>query len=331
MRSAFETGILAQKVGSRLSGYSTCHGSWIKGTRLFSSSLEVRHDNHYKNLDLSSSSVSQKQIKNSFKKLSLKYHPDILKSQNLSQDELDSKNARYLSIKRSYEILMDPKQRIQYDGTIKNKSGASSTVRANTIHYTRPSHLNRSAPPFSPMFNAKRYNYPQQQESDEVPHFDFQKHLQRNIRNEKRMKERKINYSNLLNHDLINRNVNGNIRKDVYHAQPSTQYNGTNQQRFYASSSGIHETSSISRSVAIAIVGSLIVFYSLSRNFTPSSVSQPAASATPTTVSHPAKKAKQPSSTNHSKSTSQAAGASSLNDYSSQLISIAVNGSSSTN
>jgi DnaJ-class molecular chaperone len=47
-------------------------------------------------------------LKKSFRKLSIKYHPD----RNAGNDEVQKK---YVEIKRAYEILIDVSQRITYD------------------------------------------------------------------------------------------------------------------------------------------------------------------------------------------------------------------------
>lgn len=125
-------------------------------------------ENHYERLKLPfDASISE--IKNKFKKLSLKLHPDILKSQDLNEEELKNKAEEYLKVKKSYEILSDDKKRSDYDlhlGIKRNNLNNSN----NSSFFKRPNN--------SFHFHEKyRYN--------DVPHFDSKKHQERNERIEK--------------------------------------------------------------------------------------------------------------------------------------------------
>jgi curved DNA-binding protein CbpA len=57
-------------------------------------------------------------IKKSYKRLSLKYHPDKQINSSLSIDE---KNNQFIKIRNAYEILSDPIKRQNYDREISNK------------------------------------------------------------------------------------------------------------------------------------------------------------------------------------------------------------------
>lgn len=125
-------------------------------------------ENHYERLKIPfDASISE--IKNKFKKISLKLHPDILKSQDLNDEELKKKAEEYLKVKKSYEILSDDKKRSDYDlhlGIKRNDLNNSS----NSSFFKRPNN--------SFHFHEKyRYN--------DVPHFDSKKHQERNERIEK--------------------------------------------------------------------------------------------------------------------------------------------------
>ncbi len=64
----------------------------------------------YKILELESN-ASQIQIKNSYKRLALKYHPD--------KNKLDNSNEKFIEIKYAYDILSNEKSRKEYDLHIK--------------------------------------------------------------------------------------------------------------------------------------------------------------------------------------------------------------------
>ncbi|KAG7919419.1 hypothetical protein KL905_000105 [Ogataea polymorpha] len=193
----------------------------------------VRHNhiNHYSNLNLKSRDASVSEIKSNFRKLSLKYHPDMLKSQNLSPEEIENKNQRYLQIKKSYEILIDPSKRASYDTSVPSESASP-----RPMHNFKPSH--RRAP-----FAAHGYS-PRNSNSDDVPHFDFNKHLKRNIRNEKRMHENRMMQSGYPTPYNVRYS---NFRGGVY--DPA-------QQRHYS-------TTIPAQGPVIGLVGLLVAFYAL--------------------------------------------------------------------
>ncbi|KAG7734017.1 hypothetical protein KL948_001219 [Ogataea haglerorum] len=193
----------------------------------------VRHNhvNHYNNLNLKSRDASASEIKSNFRKLSLQYHPDMLKSQNLSPEEIETKNQRYLQIKRSYEILIDPSKRASYD-----TSASSESASPRPMHNFKPSY--RRSP-----FTAHGYS-PRSPNSDDVPHFDFNKHLKRNIRNEKRMHENRMMQSG---HPTPYNVRYSNFRGGVY--DPA-------QHRHYS-------TTMPAQGPVIGLVGLLVAFYAL--------------------------------------------------------------------
>ncbi|KAG7819412.1 hypothetical protein KL919_002235 [Ogataea angusta] len=189
------------------------------------------HVNHYNNLNLKSRNASASEIKSNFRKLSLKYHPDMLKSQNLSPEEIETKNQRYLQIKKSYEILIDPSKRASYDTSVPSESASP-----RPMHNFRPSH--RRTP-----FTAHGYSS-RSPNSDDVPHFDFNKHLKRNIRNEKRMHENRMMQSG---HPTPYNVRYSNFRGGVY--DPA-------QHRHYS-------TTMPAQGPVIGLVGLLVAFYAL--------------------------------------------------------------------
>ncbi|QPG75822.1 hypothetical protein FOA43_003184 [Brettanomyces nanus] len=163
-------------------------------------------ENHYKNLDLDPT-ADLKQIKKSFKRLSMKLHPDILLSQELPQDMLRKKKNHYLQIKKSYELLMDPEKKASYDRNIAvrtaagaRKAASTNSQRGNFFHYTR-------------------VRYPQSVGYDfgDSSHFDSKKHMKRNMANEQRIRERKIiQFGDLFRHDLNTRNIAYGVHKGLH-------------------------------------------------------------------------------------------------------------------
>ena len=69
--------------------------------------IAQRETHLYDLLELNEKATSD-EIKKSFRKLSIKYHPD----RNAGNDEIQKK---YVEIKRAYEILIDVSKRITYD------------------------------------------------------------------------------------------------------------------------------------------------------------------------------------------------------------------------
>lgn len=158
----------------------------------------VLQEGHYDALHLHHSATA-KEIKSAFKTLSLKLHPDILKSQKLTGEELEDLNDKYLKIKKSYEVLSDPQQKSQYDlkmGHVRANTQASEFVRKmNSFHYSH-------AP-----------------NQGDVPHFDEKKHYERNERMERRFRMKMADHSSdVFGQNIYHRKMSGRgPRKDIYH------------------------------------------------------------------------------------------------------------------
>ena len=69
--------------------------------------------------------VSMEDIRKSYRKLSLKYHPDKQIKSNLSEEE---KSRQFIKIKNAYEILSDPDKRQKYDKEILIKNISSNNL-----------------------------------------------------------------------------------------------------------------------------------------------------------------------------------------------------------
>lgn len=196
--------------------------------RQFHTSIVASRETHYDILKLPLD-ASIGEIKNKFKKLSLKLHPDMLKSQGLTEEELESKGEEYLKIKKSYEVLSNDTTRHEYDLHlgIRQREGRSTNAffkrPGNTFHF----------------HEKHRYN--------DVPHFDLKKHQERSERVEKRyMYNQKINQNiDTFGRDLYARNLDKNgPRKGIY--------------RTYRYQPDIHNDEAEGKKIAIKLLGGVI-------------------------------------------------------------------------
>ncbi|KAK6887873.1 Chaperone protein DnaJ [Candida tropicalis] len=186
---------------------------------------------HYQILDVSPS-ASIREIKLQFRKLSKQYHPDL--NQHLSDDEREVMKEKYMKMINSYEILKDIKKKKAYDQSLNinhkrewnnkyygeakyySKSGSGSSS-SSAHHYTASGlntkrhkikyhndHMNKDS-----KFSGEYVNYG---DRFDVPHFDYEKHLQRNLKFEqhlinkvldKNTQIKILNQINRNNHDKI--------------------------------------------------------------------------------------------------------------------------------
>lgn len=172
--------------------------------RNFHSGIFCLKETHYDILKLPHD-ASTSEIKNKFKKLSLKLHPDMLKSQDLSEEDLQSKLDHYLKVKKSYETLSDEKKRDEYDLRFgfKRREGTSPS-----------SYFKRSS---------NSFHFHERKKANDVPHFDSKRHQARNERTEKRfMYNLKINQDiDTFSRDLYKRNLGANgPKKGIYREYP---------------------------------------------------------------------------------------------------------------
>lgn len=174
-------------------------------------------------------------IKSKFKKLSLKLHPDMLKSQGLSDEEMSTKSEEYLKVKRSYEVLSDEQKRDEYDLHMGIKRRDTSSPN---------SYFNRPGNTFH--FHEKPRNF------NDVPHFDFKKHAERMERTERRYKySQKLNQSvDTFGRDLYARNLGANgPRKGIY--------------KNYSYQPNVRDDEKEGKKIAIKIVGSIVGIFSI--------------------------------------------------------------------
>lgn len=152
--------------------------------RLFSSTVAISQANHYQVLAVART-ASQSEIKKSFKKLSLKYHPDLIRYDDMSEEQIKQQKDLYIQILASYECLMDEKLRREYD----EKSGAQRH-HFKQAHQGGFSNLNKSRVYAHRENNSSIFTGMSYQHND-VPHFDFTKFYRRMQRVDQRFQERK--------------------------------------------------------------------------------------------------------------------------------------------
>lgn len=142
---------------------------------------------HYEVLGISTSS-SPKDIKAAFRKLSKKLHPDM--NQHLCEEEQKSTKSRYIRIVHSYEVLSNEGKRRDYDKRIINHSrkqphakvyspGGINVTRGK-VHYGAS--YRASSSPYANIYS----------NTNDVPHFDYDTHLQGNLWFERRMINKRI-------------------------------------------------------------------------------------------------------------------------------------------
>ena len=206
------------------------------------SGRRLAEKSHYERLKLPFDATTA-EIKNKFKKLSLKLHPDILKSQGLSDAELDAKSDEYLKVKKSYEILADDKKRGEYDlhMGIRRREGSTSP----NSFFKRP---------------GNSFHFHEQYRYNDVPHFDSRKHQERNERVEKRFRyQQKVNQNiDTFGRDLYARNLGAHgPRKGIY--------------REYTYQPDIREDESEGKKIAIkltsGVIGIFVLWYVLCGNY----------------------------------------------------------------
>ncbi|RCK65410.1 hypothetical protein Cantr_01150 [Candida viswanathii] len=185
---------------------------------------------HYQILDVSPT-ASLREIKMQFRKLLKQYHPDL--NTHLSDEERDVMKEKYMKMLDSYEVLKDTKKKKAYDQSInichkrewhnkyygeakyysKSSGGASgsgshySALGLNTKRHRIKYHNDHANS--DSRFSGEYVNYG---DRFNVPHFDYEKHLHRNLKFEqhlinkvldKETQRRILNQINRGNHDEI--------------------------------------------------------------------------------------------------------------------------------
>lgn len=164
------------------------------------------HVNYYKVLDVPTNALI-KEIKMKFKQLSKKYHPDL--NNHLEEDEKAANKEKYLEMVTAYDTLKDIKKKKLYDAQLR-ASGITISHNAkrewNNKYYGEAKYYSKSGGSYtSSGLNTKRHRI-RYHNSDhdtarltfqgdrtdysnrhDVPHFDYQHHLSKNLKFEQRI------------------------------------------------------------------------------------------------------------------------------------------------
>lgn len=163
---------------------------------------------HYQKIGVARNATS-KDIRKKFKQLSKQYHPDIVSSNPSISDEAKKQNNEgYIELIGSYEVLSDHKKRDQYDLQMGLKLSPRSDAR--TRYYGEAKYYSRAGNKSTPSgmnFSRGRVHFgaglrghnqstfhgmPNNNKKDDVPHFDYDKHLKRHLKFEERMLTKKM-------------------------------------------------------------------------------------------------------------------------------------------
>ncbi|ODV79464.1 DnaJ-domain-containing protein [Suhomyces tanzawaensis NRRL Y-17324] len=177
--------------------------------------------NHYERLGIAPN-ASIKEIKMQFKKLSKKFHPDL--NAHLSPEEKEANSSKFVKIVQAYDILKDVKRKKQYDHELRVAGGLpmqsmhnqrrSPASEWHNKYYGEAKYYSRSRSTHDTYtasgLNTKRHHVHYGEGYDgsaqskfsgehknygdrfDVPHFDYNQHLLRNLKFEQRMITRNI-------------------------------------------------------------------------------------------------------------------------------------------
>lgn len=187
----------------------------FRSIRLFatSPSSPFANQNYYQLLELPTNATI-KEIKLQFKKLSKKYHPDL--NQHLDDEAKQSNNAKYVAMVNAYYTLKDVKKKRAYDQSSSPSSfGGAGTFSASNRrsneynkyygeakYYSRSGKSTYSASGLNSKRHKVKYHHSGSTDANQlqfsgvhvnhgdrydVPHFDYDKHLHRNLQFEQRI------------------------------------------------------------------------------------------------------------------------------------------------
>lgn len=160
---------------------------------------------HYELLGLPTT-ASPKEIKKRFKQMSKLYHPDIVslkpEFQKLSEQDQQTNHDNYIRLVESYEVLLDEQKRRSYDQKLNQKSVVATgyTESYKKRGYTRNSGgmYTRTrvyyGHHYDPTVRSRFHGMPNGTGKYDVPHFDYDSHLQRQLKQEERLVEKKMQY-----------------------------------------------------------------------------------------------------------------------------------------
>uniref|UniRef100_A0A7N0SWX3 J domain-containing protein n=1 Tax=Kalanchoe fedtschenkoi TaxID=63787 RepID=A0A7N0SWX3_KALFE len=93
---------------------------------------------HYEILGLNRK-ATKGEIKEAFKKLAMKFHPD--KHSGSSKSVKEGATMRFKQVSEAYEVLMDDRKRADYDfryGSARGSGGGFSASSSSSYHYRNP-------------------------------------------------------------------------------------------------------------------------------------------------------------------------------------------------
>ncbi|CAN3366035.1 hypothetical protein DICA1_D20560 [Diutina catenulata] len=147
-------------------------------------------------------SASIKEIKTKFRQLSKKFHPDL--NHGLSEEEKEANKEKYLAMSDAYDTLKDVKKKKQYDANLRGSGPTVTATRAwQNEYYGEAKHYSRthySSSGYNTRRHRVRYNGHYHAEGSafrgnrtdwanryDVPHFDYDSHLKKNLQFEQHL------------------------------------------------------------------------------------------------------------------------------------------------
>lgn len=167
--------------------------------RRFASSATPKSKTHYEILGIAVN-ASHKEIKDAFRKLSKKYHPDMNHKVTDDEEKQSIKN-KYIMIVHSYEVLGNETKKREYDKSILNVQPRQFSMHhghhapATKVYSPGGINVTRNKVHFGAAYKASNSPYANiyNSHTNDVPHFDYDTHLKGNLWFEKRMINKRIN------------------------------------------------------------------------------------------------------------------------------------------
>ncbi|XP_062194221.1 chaperone protein dnaJ 20, chloroplastic-like [Phragmites australis] len=120
------------RCAGRINTYDRRSHCKVKAVARASSWSESIGKDYYKVLSLErSAAVGAEEIKRAYRRLALRYHPDVCPaSRRAESTEL------FLELRRAYETLSDPARRVRYDAQLRTTGGEEAAARAG-VEFSR--------------------------------------------------------------------------------------------------------------------------------------------------------------------------------------------------
>ncbi|CDK26578.1 unnamed protein product [Kuraishia capsulata CBS 1993] len=197
--------------------------------------------NHYDVLGLPLS-ATEKEIKRKFRELSKQYHPDLQNSRDLTASEKEENKEKFVQIVDSYEVLSDKIAKKEFDTKFKTEDMVAQDMQqrrarfneqyfgSSTTYTNRPSGLNTSRNRVyygeGVKYRGKSYfgGHHKNTSNYDVPHFDYDWHLAKNIKADRRLQLSKAyNGGDLREHHQVTRSIKNGIKRDLSDSGPPTR------------------------------------------------------------------------------------------------------------